>query len=184
MLQHRLARASAEVAPLRPRFPAPAAMRTRDANGNAERDDEAVERLTLRERHLGAQDVGVHTIPQKGVTHTFDDASHRRKVDCDLVCKTLVRHQSPANDRSRSQACQGDFPVLGSLLSLLGRTRIMPASMECPLCGGSMKRRETKNVTRVPGNPSATTRITWEWVSLTATTLKKPKRKAADERPD
>jgi len=40
----------------------------------------------------------------------------------------------------------------------------MPGSMECPLCGGTMKRRETKSVTRVPGNPSATTRITWEWV--------------------
>jgi len=36
--------------------------------------------------------------------------------------------------------------------------------MECPLCGATMKRRETKSVTRVPGNPSATTRITWEWV--------------------
>ena len=40
----------------------------------------------------------------------------------------------------------------------------MPGSMECPLCGGTMKRRETKSVTRVPGNPSATTRTTTEWV--------------------
>jgi YgiT-type zinc finger domain-containing protein len=39
----------------------------------------------------------------------------------------------------------------------------MPAK-ECPLCGGTMKRREQKIVVYIPGNPSATTRVTREWV--------------------
>jgi ssDNA-binding Zn-finger/Zn-ribbon topoisomerase 1 len=40
----------------------------------------------------------------------------------------------------------------------------MPEIKECPLCGGTMKIRESKTVTRVPGNPNATTRSTWEWL--------------------
>jgi hypothetical protein len=40
----------------------------------------------------------------------------------------------------------------------------MPATKECPLCGGTMKLHGNKTVIRVPGNPSATTRTTWEWV--------------------
>ena len=40
----------------------------------------------------------------------------------------------------------------------------MPGTKECPLCGGTMKIRENKTVTRVPGNPNATTHSTWEWV--------------------
>ena len=41
---------------------------------------------------------------------------------------------------------------------------VMPASRECPLCGGTMKIREIQTVTQVPGNPHPTTRTTWEWV--------------------
>jgi len=40
----------------------------------------------------------------------------------------------------------------------------MPAVKECPLCGGTMKMRESKAVTRVPGNPNAMTRSTREWL--------------------
>ena len=40
----------------------------------------------------------------------------------------------------------------------------MPANRDCPLCGGTMKIKQTKTVTRVPGNPSASTRVTSEWV--------------------
>ena len=36
--------------------------------------------------------------------------------------------------------------------------------MECPLCGGTMRLRETQSVQRVPGNPKATTRTGREWV--------------------
>ena len=35
---------------------------------------------------------------------------------------------------------------------------------ECPLCGGTMKVRESQTVVRVPGNPAPTTRMTREWV--------------------
>ena len=38
------------------------------------------------------------------------------------------------------------------------------SSRECPLCGGSMRFRRTTNVTQIPGNPSATTRVVSEWV--------------------
>jgi YgiT-type zinc finger domain-containing protein len=40
----------------------------------------------------------------------------------------------------------------------------MPATKECPLCGGTMKLRENKTTVHVPGNPNATTRTTREWV--------------------
>ena len=40
----------------------------------------------------------------------------------------------------------------------------MPASRECPLCGGTMKVKQTQTVTRIPGNPNATTRTASEWV--------------------
>src|SRR5262245_2940706 len=42
-----------------------------------------------------------------------------------------------------------------------------PKSMpgkECPLCGGTMTLRMQETIVRVPGNPSATTRMTREWV--------------------
>ena len=40
----------------------------------------------------------------------------------------------------------------------------MPATKECPLCGGTMKLRENTTSVHVPGNPNATTRTTREWV--------------------
>jgi hypothetical protein len=35
---------------------------------------------------------------------------------------------------------------------------------ECPLCSGAMRLRRVEAVVRVPGNPSASTRTTYEWV--------------------
>jgi len=43
----------------------------------------------------------------------------------------------------------------------------MPApsgSRECPLCGGTMRLRQSTAVVQIPGNPNATTRIAPEWV--------------------
>jgi hypothetical protein len=40
----------------------------------------------------------------------------------------------------------------------------MPELKECPLCGGTMTLHESKTVTRVPGNPKATERLSKEWV--------------------
>ena len=40
----------------------------------------------------------------------------------------------------------------------------MPASKGCPLCGVTMKNKASTTVTHIPGNPSATTRTTTEWV--------------------
>ena len=40
----------------------------------------------------------------------------------------------------------------------------MPDKKECPLCGGTMRYRETRTPVQVPGNPSATTQTTREWV--------------------
>ena len=40
----------------------------------------------------------------------------------------------------------------------------MPASRECPLCGGQMKLRERQSVVKVPGNPNASTRTSREWI--------------------
>ena len=34
----------------------------------------------------------------------------------------------------------------------------------CPLCGGPMRMKQSTAVTRVPGNPGASTRTTSEWV--------------------
>ena len=48
------------------------------------------------------------------------------------------------------------------IVTAKSRTRIMPK--ECPLCGTTMRLRENETIVRVPGNPSATTRRTREWV--------------------
>jgi transposase-like protein len=40
----------------------------------------------------------------------------------------------------------------------------MPDAPDCPLCGSTMRLKETQQVVRVPGNPSDTTRSTAEWV--------------------
>ena len=42
-------------------------------------------------------------------------------------------------------------------------TRIMPTK-DCPLCGGTMKLHERKNVVQVRGNPNATTQQIRGWV--------------------
>lgn len=40
----------------------------------------------------------------------------------------------------------------------------MAVSRECPLCGGTMKIKESQSVTRVPGYPDALSRTTREWL--------------------
>jgi len=40
----------------------------------------------------------------------------------------------------------------------------MPATRECPLCGGTMSLNESKTEVQIPGNPKATIRTTREWV--------------------
>jgi rubredoxin len=35
---------------------------------------------------------------------------------------------------------------------------------ECPLCGGTMRARETQSIVHVPGNPKPTARTVREWV--------------------
>jgi transposase len=37
-------------------------------------------------------------------------------------------------------------------------------SRECPLCGGTMRLRQTESVVHIPGNPRATTQVSREWV--------------------
>jgi ssDNA-binding Zn-finger/Zn-ribbon topoisomerase 1 len=54
--------------------------------------------------------------------------------------------------------------MLTSLHTHLSPTKIMPATKECPLCGGTMQLRENQTVVHIPGNPNATTRTTREWV--------------------
>jgi len=49
------------------------------------------------------------------------------------------------------------------MLPSRARTRIVPTK-DCPLCGGTMTLKERTAVTRVPGNPQATTHVTREWV--------------------
>ena len=40
----------------------------------------------------------------------------------------------------------------------------MSESKECPLCGESMKMRESEMIHTIPGNPSASARKTREWI--------------------
>lgn len=40
----------------------------------------------------------------------------------------------------------------------------MPEAPECPLCGTTMKIRESQSVIYIPGNPNATTRTSREWI--------------------
>jgi len=40
----------------------------------------------------------------------------------------------------------------------------MPASKECPLCGGTMRLVERETVVQIPGNPTPSTRRSREWI--------------------
>ena len=40
----------------------------------------------------------------------------------------------------------------------------MPVAKECPLCGTSMRLKETRVVLHVPGNPTGTAHTVREWV--------------------
>lgn len=40
----------------------------------------------------------------------------------------------------------------------------MPERKECPLCGETMRLRETQTILRVPGNPTESTHVAHEWV--------------------
>ena len=40
----------------------------------------------------------------------------------------------------------------------------MPATKECPLCGGTMRYHETESIVQVPGYPQASTPKPREWV--------------------
>jgi YgiT-type zinc finger domain-containing protein len=40
----------------------------------------------------------------------------------------------------------------------------MPETRECPMCGGTMRIKETQSVIQVPGHTQASTRTTAEWV--------------------
>ena len=50
------------------------------------------------------------------------------------------------------------------MLTCVYTTKSMPDAPECPLCGSTMRLKETQQVVRVPGNASDTTRGTAEWV--------------------
>jgi len=38
------------------------------------------------------------------------------------------------------------------------------ASRECPMCGGTMRFRESQTIVQIPGNPKPTTRTLREWI--------------------
>ena len=40
----------------------------------------------------------------------------------------------------------------------------MPERKECPMCGETMRLKDSKVEIRIPGNPTATTRSVREWV--------------------
>src|SRR6202011_2426382 len=61
-----------------------------------DRHDKADASLTLRDRHLGRNQIVVDAFSEKRVPHPFHDPSDREKVDRDLVRKTFVRHQGLA----------------------------------------------------------------------------------------
>jgi hypothetical protein len=50
----------------------------------------------------------------------------------------------------------------------------MPPSKECPLCGESMRLKETETVVRVPGNPNPMTRTVKEWICLECDHFEEP----------
>jgi rubredoxin len=64
--------------------------------------------------------------------------------------------------------CQGNPPVLTSVGFVIApqnaSTKIVPATRDCPMCGGTMRLREIERVVRVPGNPNATSYKSREWV--------------------
>ena len=118
---------------LGPGFAAAAAVGARDAHRHAQRHDAAVARLALRQRHLGAQHVRRRR------------ARRERRRACD-------RRQLPTDGKSIAiSSAKHSYDIEGPLTIgadpalvkatrrvLPFRTRIMPATKECPMCDGTM----------------------------------------------
>ena len=135
-------RAAARDARLGPGFAAAAADADRCPQRHARAGRSVPMSVATRQRHLGPQQsrrVAV-AVGQKRVADALDERTDRRKIDRDLVGETdRISQALSANHRSRSSACQGD-----------GRRRYRhgvhePTRRECPLCGGTMRLKRTRN---------------------------------------
>jgi ssDNA-binding Zn-finger/Zn-ribbon topoisomerase 1 len=47
---------------------------------------------------------------------------------------------------------------------MLTSTKSMPDVRDCPLCGGTMRLKQTQQIIHVPGHPQETKRSTAEWI--------------------
>ena len=107
------------------------------------------------------------TWPTEGKSMAISSAKH----------SCVISTSRSANDRSRSRPCQDER----TSVSVLREQKSCPRTERCPLCGGTMRIKQSQTVTQVPGNPRCQRGPPGNGFALTATTLKRPKRKAADE---
>ena len=120
-------------------------------------------------------------LAEKSVAHAFDGGLDVRKVDGDFVGEAFVGHRASVNDRERSPPCQGRQAGV----KFGEATRIMPddhEQRECPLCGTTMRLKETQTVTQIPGNPKPNIGRTGNGSVPIATTLRKPTKEGRNRR--
>ena len=89
----RFARAFAAIAELRPGFAASPAIGARRPERHFDGNDLAARRLAPRQRNLSHDRGRLDRLAKECVAHPLDGGADRRKVDRDLVCKALVRHE-------------------------------------------------------------------------------------------
>jgi hypothetical protein len=138
-MEQRLAGPAAQTAGLGPRLAAAAARWTRSAHGHVERDDKTAASFNGGQLQFGRKDITRRRLAQKAGPHPSDDLIDRREIDRDLVSKAVllvgrVRHGVPlgrqqvvtkrfaahdglANDRRRSNGCQGTAAMITSFAS-------------------------------------------------------------------
>ena len=178
-----------QIARLGPRLAAAAAVRTGAAHRHFERHDEAAPRFALRQRHArraarrrpaARRETRRASVRRRGRPTESRWRSRRQSIRACRGWAASDRYDGAkgsrltmtANDRSRSGACQGsDTDASVQQESCLQQR--MPA-----LRRHDAAQRERRRSSQIPGNPKPTTHATHgNGCALTATTLKKPKRK-------
>src|SRR5258705_2572079 len=181
MTELTIARAAAEDTRFGPGLAAAAADLARAAQRNFERNHGAAPGFAARHRNFGrVRVVTPGAFAEERIADTRHEIADRRKVDRDLIGKTIVRplgvvthglvrqiqlhppfFRQPNKDTervSRLSRHRTDANV----------TRIMPEesgpTRECPMCGCTMQLKKRETVVHLPGNPSGTKSKAAEWV--------------------
>ena len=147
MMQGCAASPETRLAPVCPCLAAATALGTCGLQEDPQRNNGAGLRLVTRQPDVEC--MHGERIAQESIPDPLREIANGRKIDSDFVGKTL--------ELRPFFACQHPTPIVPSVC-------LMPATRECPLCGGTMVLKRTQTPVHVPGQSKPSARTTSEWI--------------------